>query len=92
MTTCGVLTKGDADCPDDFRLWLDGRDGVIVISFEGGIDDGSGLGLCGSCLISTRMGVDWIDEAGWDTVVAGAVTAGKVLCCGAPGAVKDGSI
>lgn len=53
MTTCGVLTKGEADCPDVFRFWLAGREGVIVTSFEGGIDDASGIGLGGSCLIWT---------------------------------------
>jgi hypothetical protein len=51
MTTCGVLTRGEAECPDIFRFWLAGRDGVIVFSFEGGIDDVNGVGLYGSCLI-----------------------------------------
>lgn len=51
MTTCGVRTRGEADCPDVLRLWLVDREGVIVTSLEGGIDGASGVGLGGSCLI-----------------------------------------
>lgn len=51
-----------------------------MTSFQGGTDDVRGLDLCGSCLIRTWLGVEWIGAAGWDTALAGVVTVAKVLC------------